>query len=72
MQVLAEKGLADFISNSNQPWAPLLPISAHTVARRAVLRSFYLVKDSPDLQEDENLKIEAKRGWSLSQMLIFK
>ena len=47
-------------------------ISVHIVASKEVMRSFLLVIDSPDLQEDENLKIEAKRGCRLSLMLMFK
>lgn len=69
---LLNKRLAAFISNSYQPCAPVSLISVYSVARREVLRSFWLVIVSPDLQEDENLKIEAKRGWSLSQILMFK
>lgn len=35
-----------------------------------VLRPSELVIESPDLQEDGNIKIEGKRGWSLSEMLM--
>lgn len=72
-QVRAESGPCRLISNPPHPRAPRPFISAHNVAGKKGLRSSELVIDSPDLQEDENLKIEAKHGgWGSSRMRLFR
>lgn len=69
---LLSKDPQDCISSSHQPWVRASFISVPCAACRGKYWDHFSLLDLLDLQEDEILKIEAKHGWSLCQMLMCK